>query len=261
MADELEQARHAAASGNHDEALVLLWKAVEPARIAEDEDTLGEIAAIAATIPGRESEDLVRATGFEPPTAGPEQQAPPAPSRSGFARALWAVVLVVLVGMIGLAYTRGDADILRSPKVGVGGSATIGADGLYLVPLGRYPEDELREVGLSVIRRAGAVDIRAPLGLGPSTYDADRAQFAAEEMLGKLMQAYSIGDGQTVLIVGVTTLDMYSRAEATAASTPVARSADGRYVVISTHDFGDVRELRNARLRRALLAEIKRSGL
>jgi hypothetical protein len=263
--DELEQARQAVAAGNPDEALVLLWKAVEPARLAGDKERLAQIALLAHTIPGREAEDLVKATGVDPasfaaPVAEAAPQAPQAPRRSGFARVLWAAVIVVLVAMIGLAYTRGGSELVDRPAGG-GEPVSIDADGLYLVPLARYPQAELDDVGISVIRSAGAVDIRTPLGLGPTAYDAERGQFVAEEILGRLTEAYSIAEGREVLVVGVTSLDMYSHAESAAASVSVARSSDGRYVVVSTHDFGAVRELRDARLRELLLAEIGRADL
>lgn len=79
MADELERARSALATGNGDEALVLLWKAVEPARLAGDERTLAQIAALAQTIPGREADDLVKATGI---TTDPTSAPAPPPARS-----------------------------------------------------------------------------------------------------------------------------------------------------------------------------------
>jgi hypothetical protein len=63
MADELERAREALQAGDLDEALVLLWKNLEPARLARDEETLAQIAALAQQIPGREADDLLKATG------------------------------------------------------------------------------------------------------------------------------------------------------------------------------------------------------
>jgi hypothetical protein len=264
VADELERARSALATGNVDEALVLLWKAVEPARLAGDQRTLAQIAALAQQIPGHEADDLLKATGTPPdptlaPIPTPEHSAPP--RRSAFARALWAVIPVVLIAMIGLAYTRGDSGLKPPSLFGSRAQVTIDADGLYLVPLARYPQAELTEVGISVIREAGAVDIRSPVGLGPTTYDAQRNQFVAEELLRRLIEGYRIGEGRKVLLIGITSLEMYERGNSAEGQTTVTRADDGGYVVISTSAFGDDVEDRKARLREVLLAEIERAGL
>lgn len=261
MADELERARAALETGDVDGALVLLWKAVEPARLAGDEHTLAQIAALAQRIPGREGADLVKATGVSTPPPAPahtpEESAPQ--RRSAVARVLWGVVLVVLVAMIGLAYARGGSELKKSLPFEPRAQVTIDADGLYLVPLARYPQAELKDMGLSVIREAGAVDIRSSVGLGPTTYDSQRNQFVAEELLRRLTESYRIGEGRTVLIVGVTSFDMYERGQAAKPTVSVAHTADGRYAVVSTNLF-DEAEARKAALRAILLEEVRRVG-
>ena len=265
MNGELERAHAALAAGNDDEALVLLWKVLEPARLAGDEKTLQDIAALARTIPGRAAEDLVKATGAPLPVPAEPAPADPgeaSPRRSAFTRVLWAVVIVLLIAMIGFAYTKGGTEI-DQPKAASGRPARIpiDADGLFLVPLARYPQSELTDVGLSVISQVGAVDIRTSIPLGPTTYDSDRQQFVAEDLLRRLTESYSVVEGRRALVVGVTSLDMYARADAAKASVTVARAGDGRYAVISTHAFPDDLEARAAALRKALLAELRLAGL
>jgi predicted Zn-dependent protease len=162
--------------------------------------------------------------------------------------------------MIGLAYSRGGSELAKSRPFAPRAQVTIDADGLYLVPLARYPQAELTEVGISVIRKAGAVDIRSSVGLGATTYDSQRNQFVAEELLRRLTESYRIGEGRTVLIVGVTSFDMYERGQAAKPSVSVARTADGRYAVVSTH-LVDEAAARKAALRAILLDEVRRVGL
>lgn len=50
MADDVKEAERAVARGRPDEALVYLWNAVEPARIAEDARALQRIARVAQRI-------------------------------------------------------------------------------------------------------------------------------------------------------------------------------------------------------------------
>lgn len=50
MASELSEARKAVARGRADEALVHLWNAVEPARLAGDADELGMVGRLAQRI-------------------------------------------------------------------------------------------------------------------------------------------------------------------------------------------------------------------
>lgn len=65
MATDIIRARESLEAGRKDEALVLLWNAVEPARLAGDEDVLREVTELARSVPGREVESLVAATGVE----------------------------------------------------------------------------------------------------------------------------------------------------------------------------------------------------
>jgi hypothetical protein len=262
VGDELERAREALAAGDADSALVLLWKALEPARLAGDESTLGEISALAGTIPGRDAQDLVKATGVAPEAARPAWEEPAPPARSPLARVLWLVVLLVLVAMIGLAYARGNSKIQQARPAGVDPARiTIDADGLYLVPLGRYSASELEDVGVSVIRQAGAVSFPASVAMGPTTYDVERRQFVAEDLLQRLVDTYGIAAGRRVLVVGVTSFDMYEREHPEAPSAPVARTPDGRYVVVSTQSFREGTEERKRDLRSVLLDEIRRVGI
>jgi hypothetical protein len=265
VGDELERAREALAVGDDDTALVLLWKAVEPARLAGDEEKLDQIAAIARGIPRREAEDLVKATGRPAGPPASAQPSPPAaapPRRSALARVLWLVVLLVLMVMIGLAYARGNAEIEEARPAGVDAARiTVAADGLYLVPLGRYSHSELEDIGISVIRQAGAVSIPDSVGMGPTTYDVTRRQFIAEDLLQRLIDTYEIAAGRRVLILGVTAFDMYEREGPESPSVPVARTADGHYVVVSTQRFSEGTEERKDDLRRVLLDEIRHAGL
>lgn len=268
MADEIAQARRALAAGNEDEALVFLWKALEPARLADDEAALTEIAALARSIPRAEAADLVAATGVrldgEPSTMPTKVTTAAAEKSRPLGRAvsaLWlAVLLVALVlGAVLLSRKWPDASSVR--RAGSPATVTLGADGLYLVPLGRYPQSELLDVGVEVIRFTGAMDVLPPVAMGPQRFDAGRSQFVAEDLLAALSDAYAIGGGRTILIVGVTSSDMYARAQSGAPYAETARSADGRYVVISADHFaaGDA-EARKELLAALVVREIRRVG-
>ena len=263
MGDELKRARTALDAGSVDEALVLLWMALEPARLAGDKEALAEIAQLAASIPRREATVLLAATGVGPVAPTAEQQ--PARHESIPRRllpgAIWALLIAGLIAFSALR-TGSASEPDSPPRVqGIPARIPIDADGLFLVPLARYPQADLTDVGLSVIREAGAVDIRSPLGLGPRTYDEARGQFVAEELLRRLTEAYEVIEGRKTLIVGVTSHDVYERGAPSRPHTSVARTADGHFVVVSTHALGSDVETRKAGLRRALLAEIRGVGL
>jgi hypothetical protein len=266
VGDELKRARAALAAGNVDEALVLLWMALEPARLAGDNEALAEIAELAGSIPRREAADLVDATGIKPVDAASVESAPRNPERRPNVRSVipFALGVALIAGLTAFSALRiepdGNAE-RPQPAHGLPARITIEADGLYLVPLARYPQHELRDVGLSVIREAGAVDIRSSIGLGPTTYDAERGQFVAEELLRRITESYGIGSGRNVLLFGVTSLDMYERGNEDGPYATVARSGDGRYVVVSTRRFEDDPRIRRERLRAILLDEIRRVGL
>jgi hypothetical protein len=264
MADEVAQARKAVAAGDVDEALVLLWKALEPARLENDQARLREIAQVAATIPNCEGADLIAATGAEPLPArewsGPAVQAP-ARARA-FMPLLWIVVGLLLLVIVGAQLYR-SVPHFKFPDIRVHqpdaapSHVTLQADGLYVVPLANFPQVELAEVAPSVVKATGRVETTPPLPLGPTTYDAATGQFVAVEILQRMAEAYEIEKGTDALIVGVTSLAM--RDDAGAAT--LARSEDGRFVVISAGELGDDARVRRERLRRLLLGEIRRAGL
>jgi hypothetical protein len=264
MADEIAQARKAVAAGDVDEALVLLWKALEPARLEQDQDKLREIAEVAATIPKGEGADLIAATGAEPPPArgwsGPAVRAP-ARARA-FTPLLWLVVGLLLLVVVGAQVYR-SVPHFRFPDVRVRQANaeptrfTLEADGLYLVPLANFPQAELADVAPSLVKATGRVEARPPLPLGPTTYDSATGQFVAEEILRRMAEVYEIGEGADSLIVGVTSLAMRDDA----GGATVGRSEDGRLVVISTSWLGDDARMRRERLRRLLLGEVERAGL
>ena len=52
------------AEGKQDEALVHLWNAIEPARLAADEQALLEIVILAQGLPEKDAADLIAATGL-----------------------------------------------------------------------------------------------------------------------------------------------------------------------------------------------------
>ena len=265
MADEVAQARKAVAAGDVDEALVLLWKALEPARLEQDQGKLREIAEVAATIPNGEGADLIAATGAEQlPTrewSGPAVQAPPARARA-FTPLLWVVVGLLLLVIVGAQLYR-SVPHFKFPDVRVNqadaapSGFTLRADGLYLVPLANFPQEELADVAPSLVKKTGRIEARPPLPLGPTTYDSATSEFVAEEILRRMAEVYEIGEGAEALVAGVTSLAM--RDDAGAAT--VGRSEDGRFVVISTSELGDDARMQRERLRRLLLGEIERAGL
>jgi hypothetical protein len=264
MADEVAQARKAVAAGDVDEALVLLWKALEPARLEKNQARLREIAEVAATIPSGEGADLIAATGTEPLPArewsGPAVQAP-ARARA-FTPFLWVVVGLLLLVIVGAQLYRTVPHFtfpdVRVPQADATPSRfTLRTDGLYLVPLANFPQVELAEVAPSVVKATGRVETRPPLPLGPTTYDSATSEFVAEEILRRMAEVYEIGEGADALVVGVTSLAMRDDA----GSATVGRSEDGGFVVISTRELGDDVRVRREHLRRLLLGELDRAGL
>ena len=264
MADEVAQARRALSAGNVDEALVELWKALEPARLENDKTRLREIAEVAASIPNGEGADLIAATGAEP-TPAREWAKPPAPAAPRgrpFTPLLWVVVGLLLLVVVGAQVYRNVPrskfpDVRVHPADAAPSPLTLRADGLYLVPLANFPQVELAEVAPSVVNATGRVETTPPLPLGPTAYDAATGQFVAEEVLRRMAETYEIAEGADALLVGVTSLALHDDA----GPARVARSEDGQFVVISTSGLGDEARARRERLRRLLLSEIERGGL
>jgi len=261
MGDEVARARKALAANDVDEALVLLWKALEPARLADDKAQLKEIAAVAARIPNGEGADLIAATGAE--QLRPPENPPAAAPKRGLSMTplLWVFVgLFVLVIVGEEVYRRAPHISFPDLKVHDAGAApshvTLRSDGLYLVPLARYPEEELVAVATGVVSAAGAVETRPALPLGPTTFDPSSGQFAAAEILRRLNEGYGFADDADALVVGVTSLAMRDDS----GPVTVARSEDGRLVAISTSGLGDETRTRHE-LGRLLLEEIERAGL
>jgi hypothetical protein len=264
VGDEVAQARRALSAGNVDEALVLLWKALEPARLEDDKTRLREIAEVAATIPNGEGADLMAATGAEPTPAREwaKPPAPAAPRRRPLTPLLSVVVGLLLLVMVGAQLYR-SVPHFKFPEVRVhqGGAApsrlTLRTDGLYLVPLAGFPQVELADVAPSLVNAAGRVETTPPLPLGSTTYDPATGQFVAEEILRRMAESYEIAEGTHALLVGVTSLAMHDDSGA----ATLVRAEDGRFVVVSTSALGDDAPARDRRLRRLLLSEIERAGL
>lgn len=264
MADEVAQARKAVAAGDVDEALVLLWKALEPARLAHDQARLREIADVAAAIPDGEGVDLIAATGAAPPSAHewvrPPKQAPA--KAHSFTPLLWVVVGLLVLAVVGAQVYR-SVPHLTFPDIRVRQASPAPAqtalreNGLYLVPLANFPQVELADVAPGVVTATGRVETTPPLALGPTTFDAATGQFVAEEILRRMVEAYEVEGGTDALLVGVTSLPMRDDA----GPATVARSEDGQFVVISTSALGSDSRQRSDPLRRLLLGEIRRAGL
>jgi hypothetical protein len=264
MTDEVAQARKAVGAGDVDGALVLLWKALEPARLANDRARLREIAEVAAAIPNGEGADLIAATGAEPPPARewakPRAQAP-TKTRS-FTPLLWVVVGLLLLVIVGAQVYR-NVPHFKFPDVRVHQASptpthvALRTDGLYLVPLANFPQLELADIAPGVVKGTGRVETRPPLPLGPTTYDPGSGQFVAEEILRRMAEVYEVDEGVDALVVGVTSLEMRDDA----GSATLARSEDGRFVVVSTSTLGADPGQRRERLRRLLLGEIRHAGL
>ncbi len=135
MSDGLKQARKALGRGDADEALVLLWNALEPVRIAGDRGALRTIEQLATQIARagdeaqqREAKRLLEALGaavpqdepVRPATAQveaeverrgedvePEEAAPKAPGGLRLGPILWLLVLIALVLFNLLSNARG----------------------------------------------------------------------------------------------------------------------------------------------------------
>ncbi len=125
MSDGLKQARKALGRGDADEALVLLWNALEPARIAGDRGALRTIEQLATQIvragdeaQQREAKRLLEALGASGPQDEPgrpataqaeaeverggedvetEEAASKAPGGLRLGPILWLLVLIALV--------------------------------------------------------------------------------------------------------------------------------------------------------------------
>jgi predicted Zn-dependent protease len=239
MATDIVRAREALEAGRKDEALVLLWNAVEPARLAGDEDALHEIAELARSVPGREGESLVAATGIEASASAPGSGAsPPAEPRSGRApirrvlRVLLPLLVILLWLLVNVAGERSTPDEGGESEE-VPAKATVGKD-VFLVPLGGTPQLELEELVPDIHDRLGAqANVLPAVELRPQVLDAARGQLVGEELLLRLADTYGIVDDRAV-IIGVVDGDMYARARPEQEFAVVVRSDDERYAVVST---------------------------
>ena len=258
MQSELSKARGAIAAGNTDEALVLLWNAVEPARMAGDRETLEEIARLAQAIPGREAADLVNATGIQPAeSAGSKPDAKETPKASKRRALVWlAIVLAFALFNLVQDLVPNETRTTQPTTQRLPGVEPV-TTGLHLVPLDRYPAEELGELVPTVVPTAGIVVVRHQVVLDPSTYDPRRKQYVAEKLLTELRNKFAL-TGSPTMIVGVTSLDMYSERQMKEPRVSVARSDDGVFVVISTFAFGSLHEGRQVALGRAILQELRR---
>jgi len=260
VAAEVDRARSALEAGRKDEALVHLWNAIEPARLAEDEQALREIAILAQALPERDAADLVAATGLDPADAPVSQPAPrskkPARSRVGL---VWLVLVALVAIANAIANVATDNAGSTRPAERPPG-AEVANGGLHLVPLAGYPAGELSGLVATVTPYAGLVYVRNSIPLPPATYDPARKQFVAEMLLSRLRQSFAIA-GPHTLVIGVTSFDMYERRQMTELRSSVARSDDGVFVVISTYEFGELYELREAALGRAIVKEIRRAPI
>jgi hypothetical protein len=272
MADEVAHARAALAAGREDEALVLLWNALEPARMAGDEKALGEIAALARTIPRREAADLVVAAG-NPPDPEPEPATVKATERSAWRGRLggavgWLFFGLVVAALIASFFDSREGETQAPSPRGEPstptvvdndpGVRTLGADALYLVPLGDYPSKELFDVGGQSIHETGAMDVLPALPLALHMIDRRRHQLIAEELFQLMGDHYLVQRGHAIVVVGVTTWELYERRRPEQEFAPVAHSDDGRYVVISAAHLGPGDELRKEQLRQLALREFRR---
>jgi hypothetical protein len=254
----IEQARGALDAGRADEAILLLWQALEPARLAGDDDALREIASLARATGRREGEDLaIRATGqlsSPQPPAPPAPRDEPQPSRAPAFRT-WRLVFPLLVTA---ALAASFVNALSRPAQVPGTDrrpvpATVGGDAAYLVPLAGYPRAELERLVLTIHRRTGQrPSMLAPVTVRPELLDPHRGQLVAEDLLGRLAGAYDVRGN--ALVLGVTHADMYERKHPEREFAVAVRSPDGRYAVLSTARLGRGPERRKRTLRRILHA-------
>ncbi|MGH3013649.1 MAG: hypothetical protein ACRDNR_09410 [Gaiellaceae bacterium] len=238
MATDIIRARKALDAGRTDEALVLLWNAVEPARLAGDADALREIAELARSVPGREGESLVAATGVEASASAPGSEASPPAEQRGRVPVLRALrvllpLLVLLLWVVANVLGEHSTPDEGSKSEEVLAKATVGGD-VFLVPLGRTSLVELEELVPDIVDRLGAqANVLPAVELRPQVLDAARGQLVGEELLLRLTETYGIVDDRAV-IIGVVDADMYERARPEEEFSVVVRSDDERYAVVST---------------------------
>ncbi len=261
VTNDVDRARRALEERKTDEALILLWNAIEPARLAGDETALREIATLAQSFPNKEAADLVAATGVDPAAAPPEkteQPATPTTTRRRLRPSLIWVAAVLLVAIVNLAQNFVPEGARTTKHTEPPAGAEPVTPGLHLVPMGAYPSEALGAVAETIGPSAGILFVRRAVSLDASTYDPMRKQYVAERLLAELRQNFLLTGPQT-LIIGVTSRDMYAGRRMLEPRVSVARSDDGIFVVISTYGFGVRAQDLRAALERAILKELHRA--
>jgi predicted Zn-dependent protease len=238
---QLKRAEEALEAGRDDEALVLLWNALEPARLADDRDAYETIRRLARRIRHRDVEQLLaeveRLAG--PPTDDLERR--PQPSLARRVAPFLPFVVVLAVALVSLASGLASGrekpdhgDVEPGPRQVAGLPVT--APGVYLVALGRFESGDLDELAAY---HAGK--LRIPVGTLPRvpldarTLDEEREQLIAEELLELLWQHYPVAPGRRVVVIGMTDFDMYSRERPESPSFFSRRAAEGYGVVSAAH--------------------------
>jgi predicted Zn-dependent protease len=238
---ELKRAEEALEAGRGDEALVLLWNALEPARFADDRDAYETIRRVARRIHHRDAEQLLaeveRLAG--PPTdddASPPQ--PPRPRRIASFLPFLVVLAVVLVSLASTLASGGQKpgrhDVQPGPREVA--ALAVTAPGVYLVALGRFESGDLDQLAAYHAGKLGIpVGTLPPVPLDARTLDEGREQLIAEELLELLWQHYPAARDRRVVVIGMTDFDMYSRDRPESPAFFSRRAAEGYGVVSAEH--------------------------
>jgi predicted Zn-dependent protease len=259
MQDELKKAEQAIARGRTDEALQLLWNALEQARLSEDRESLEAIRRLARGLEGFDAEHLAAAVE----RVQPDVESPPyeRPRASGWRRSVLIAALLTAAAFVGVKFVLPLLTGPVGPPIEVDENTTaaepvaVEAPGVYLVPIGRFESVSVTKIAVDIERRH-AVPVRtfAAVPLRHSTVDDKRDQLVAEELIDLLRRQYPARHPRAV-VIGLTQFDMYIRG----ASWNYAFSlrAEPSYAVVSTArmdpaNYGDAadRELLETRVRK-----------
>jgi predicted Zn-dependent protease len=265
MKNELRNAEDAIARGRTDEALQLLWNALEQARLNQDRESLEAILRLARRLEGSDAKRL--ASDVEPLLPDSEATPRARPPSSNWRRSalIAALLIVAAVGGVkfGLPLLTGpvgppielDENSLPTEPV------AVKAPGVYLVPIGRFASVSQTKLATDLARRHQVPTSTLPaLPLTRYAVDEERDQLVSERLIELLRRQYPVRHPRAV-VIGLTQFDMYIRQ----ASWNYAFSlrSEPSYAVVSTArmdpvNYGDAadRELLEARLRKMVAKNI-----
>jgi predicted Zn-dependent protease len=262
---ELRNAEDAIARGRTDEALQLLWDALELARVSQDRDSLEAILRLARRLEGSDAEHL--ATTVE--RLLPDSEATPRarPRSSDWKRSVLIPALLIVAAVAGVKFGLPLLTGPVGPPIEVDEDTppaepfAVEAPGVYLVPIGRFESVSVTKLAGELERRH-EVPMRTlrAIPLRRSTVDDDRDQLVSERLIELLRRQYPVHHPSAV-VIGLTQFDMYIRQVSW--NYAFSFRAEPSYAVVSSArmdpvNYGDSpdQELLQARLRKMVAKNI-----